>query len=260
MYNSDYSQAGFFDNNQSQGGTPQQQETRETSLRPLTVRQILNAEISPSGDFLLVDHKPIRQVRFIGVIRGISTSGATGKRYRIEDGTGTVEARTFNTPGDDEVDMQAAPEEDFAADTYVSVLARVTASNDRRTVTIHEMRRITDFNEVAYHLLNTIHSHVRNTGGLTGATADNNEESSLFVGNNNHSAGYGMGASGGNSVQSEILKYLSKFEHMDSGIHVQQIASDLGKDVNVVKQNLESLNSVGNVYVPEDDHYAITPQ
>ena len=275
------------DNSGSQGGSgagTQQQENRNSSIRPVTIRQIFSSTVTkPDEDTLMLDYKPLKHVRFIGVIRGISDHMATGRRYRIEDGTGIIEARTFNRindnagleneadehgdgkTGDNDQDMDQDnsrhknPENEVKLDMYVTVFARVTFLQDRHSVTIVAMQPITDFNEIAYHLLNTIHSHVTHTGqlirgGAAGATAGADSGAhgnSLFMSTDSASSHSGL--------QDKIVTYLRKFMAQDSGVHCQQIANELGVDFNSTKAALDHLNSDGFLYMPEDDHYAITP-
>lgn len=279
-----YSQTGFLpDANPSGGGGSSSQsgaarETRDSSIRPVTIRQMLNSTLpEPNSDVLMLDHKPLRHVRFVGVIRLIHDTSASGTRYRIEDGTGMVEARTFNKPSDDgdggggggggdgnddddgEHRAKAPNAVEFVPDMYVSVFARVTYLQNRHTVTIIDMQPVRDYNQVAYHLLNAIHSHVKNTGGLaraTGSGTGSTGDQDLFM----STTGGGVGAGGhNNKAQDAIMAYLRKFVALDSGVHCQQIANDTGIEFGTAKAALDHLSGEGYLYMPEEDHYAITP-
>lgn len=233
---------------------------------------MLNSTLpEPNSDVLMLDHRPLRHVRFVGVIRLIHDTSASGTRYRIEDGTGMVEARIFNKPSDDAGDDEHGDEGgaagggagagakvpnavEFVPDMYVSVFARVTYLQGRHTVTIVDMQPVRDYNQVAYHLLNAIHSHVKNTGGLARATGSGatGGDQDLFMSTGGAGAGH-------NKAQDAIMAYLRKFVALDSGVHCQQIANDTGIEFGTTKAALDHLSGEGYLYMPEEDHYAITP-
>lgn len=48
----------------------------------------------------------------------------------------------------------------YRPDTYVRVNGRINSFSNRVSVVGHSIRPITDFNEITYHLLDTIHTHL----------------------------------------------------------------------------------------------------
>lgn len=250
----------------------------------MTIRQLLSSEPA-ADDLVLLDHKPLRHVRFVGVVRGVTDSD-TGSRFRIEDGTGMVDARLYSSgagtsaenfvtdhDGEENSDQPIDKEEKGNAsliDRYVSVFARVSISNDRHNIAINDIRLIEDPNEVAYHMLNAIHHHVANVGGFVGQQGGNSaitayagantgsgSANSLFVGGTGAIAANARGAG---NLGDRILDYLRRFESLDSGVHIQSLVQGLGSDYSTIKEALEALNEDGFIYNPDDDHYAITPQ
>lgn len=81
-------------------GTPSQRAGNNT-LRPVTIRQILNAEQPhPDAEFVL-DNAELGQLTFVAVVRNISRN-ATNVAYSVEDGTGQIEVRQWlDSSGDD---------------------------------------------------------------------------------------------------------------------------------------------------------------
>lgn len=71
------------------------------TLRPVTIRQILNAEHPhPDAEFTL-DGAELGQLTFVAVVRNISKN-ATNVAYSVEDGTGQIEVRQWlESSGDD---------------------------------------------------------------------------------------------------------------------------------------------------------------
>lgn len=226
-------------------------------------------------------------MRFVGVVRGVTDSD-TGSRFRIEDGTGMVDARLYSsgvgaaaenlmTDGDDgEGNLDQKIDEGgknnaSLIDRYVSVFARVSISNDRHNIAINDIRLIEDPNEVAYHMLNAIHHHLASVGGFVGQQGGNSavaayagantggsgNANSLFVGGTGAIA---ANAGGAGNLGDRILDYLRRFESLDSGVHIQSLVQGLGTDYSTIKEALEVLNEEGFIYNPDDDHYAITPQ
>lgn len=267
---------------QAAGQQQQQPEARKSNVRPVTIRQLLAAEPG-ADDIVLLDHKPLRHVRFVGVVRGV-TSTQTGTQFRIEDGTGMLDARLYSSgvgttatdlasqgdaqDSDNHVGQQINEEarrNDALVDHYVSVFARVSITNDRHNIAINDIRPIEDFNEVAYHMLNTIHHHVASIGGFVGqqgsgaSAAAGSNTGSLFVGGSGAPIAASSGGASGN-LSERVLEYLRRYESVDCGMHIQSIVQGLGSDYSTTKEVLESLNEEGYIYNPDDDHYAITPQ
>lgn len=50
-------------------------------------------------------------------------------------------------------------------DQYVRIVGRINSFNDRINVMAFSIRPITDFNEITYHLLDTIYNHLNFSKG-----------------------------------------------------------------------------------------------
>lgn len=71
-----------------------QKRAGNNTLRPVTIRQILNAEQPhPDADFTL-DGAELGQLTFVAVVRNVSRN-ATNVAYSVEDGTGQIEVRQW---------------------------------------------------------------------------------------------------------------------------------------------------------------------
>ena len=81
--------------------------------------------------------------------------------------------------------------------SYVRVVGnmRNNPQTGNKTVNAFHMRRITDFNEITYHLLDSIHTHLFNTQGPKGSAPP--AGSSNFASPGKPSMGPGGGAAGG---------------------------------------------------------------
>ena len=77
------------------------------TLRPVTIRQLINAEQPhPDAEFI-VDGAELGQLTFVAVVRNISRN-ATNIAYSVEDGTGQIEVRQWLDSSSD--DTQKASE------------------------------------------------------------------------------------------------------------------------------------------------------
>lgn len=63
------------------------------SLKPITIKQIQDAEINSDGR-LVIDGHEMSQFSLVSCIRGIK-EGSTGTDYLMEDGTSSITARCW---------------------------------------------------------------------------------------------------------------------------------------------------------------------
>lgn len=74
----------------------------------------------------------------------------------------------------------------FRVDTYVRVSGKMNSFNNRITFMAHQIRPITDFNEISYHFLETIRSHLaftrpnKSSAFVSLTTLRNNRDTHIF--------------------------------------------------------------------------------
>lgn len=164
----------------------------DDTLRPVTIKQLVDCKEPYPGSELAVDGLPTTQVTLVGQVRSLATH-SINTTYRIDDGTGLIEVKKWVDNDKPETAVS------FAPDTYVRVFGRLLSYNGKRHVSAHYIRAITDFNEVNYHLLEATHVHLLMTkgtsaaggGGGAGGGTDADGDS-MFV-----DGGYGGGGGGG---------------------------------------------------------------
>lgn len=125
------------------------------SLRPVTLRQILNAS-QPHSDapFTFGDTEMLR-VTFVAWIRSIARN-ATNVSYTLDDGTGQLDVRQWiDNSGDHDPSAEELHENQF-----VRVLGEIKSFNSKRSVTAASVKAITDHNEYIYHQLEAIYAHL----------------------------------------------------------------------------------------------------
>jgi hypothetical protein len=109
--------------------------------------------------------------------------------YTIEDGTGKVDVRKWINRDEDAVFVQKRSA--LREGVYVRVIGELRAFQDQKSVTSNHIRPLDDFNEITYHILETIYVHVLHTHGrksdqtqkLPFGLGTNNYTPSLLVGN-----------------------------------------------------------------------------
>ncbi|OBZ81776.1 Replication factor A protein 2 [Choanephora cucurbitarum] len=225
-----------FDGSGNSGGYTRKPMGEQT-LRPLTVKQIKNAEV-PQENTFRIDSADVTQMTIVGVIRNIQEL-ATNYVYTIEDGTGAIDVRKW-------VDQNETPEDadarrELTVDTYVRVNGRLNHFSNRTTVVAHTVRPIIDFNETTYHFLDAIRTHLLFTKDSVKSDPMNIDQPSR-----------------GNDIQSRVNVAIKSFEDSPDGATVDQICFKL-KGLHTeaeVRETLEILIQEGQCYTTiDDDHY-----
>lgn len=225
----------------SAGDSSQRQ--KEKTLIPVTIKQLLGA--TSSGDLMLVDNQPIDKIIFIGIVRNIYKQ-ATNTQYTVEDGTGTIEVTQWKDSSqqqnDDQMDIDSA--DGIELGKYVSIMGSLRHFNNRRSVNANHLRRITDFNEVIYHLLRSLSVHLQATGkGAKQQRIGGETEDDLFV-----------DSGAGNALQNRVFNLLAAYRG-DTGVHINDIIRQLNASYNEVAAEVEEMVTAGRIYESDDQCY-----
>ncbi|KAI4870089.1 replication protein A, subunit RPA32 [Hypoxylon rubiginosum] len=240
---------GFFGG--SQGGSQAAKPVNDESLRPVTVKQIIDAEqaFGSDGPFR-IDGVDVTQVTFVGMVRQINPQ-TTNITYRLDDGTGIMEVKLWLDPDKQDSESRAA----FTEEQYVRVWGRLKSFGNKRHVGAHVIKPVADFNEVNYHLLEAAYVHLFFTkGGLA------------LGGEGGNAAGGGGGNEGGMFVDSndaflrnasaaakKVYQYLNQSEESNEGVNSHNIARDTGLSFQDVTAAAEELLGHGKIYTTLDD-------
>jgi replication factor A2 len=146
--------------------------------------------------------------------------------------------------------------------TYVRVYGRLKPFNNKRHVGAHVVRPITDFNEINMHLLEATYVHLYFTRGppesLQGAAGGGGNP--MFV----EAGGFGGAANGAASgggkplphmtaTARRVFNLLQSAPQNNEGLHVQNIAAQLGLPTNDVFKAGDELLGLGIIYTTVDD-------
>lgn len=140
------------------------------SLVAVTVKQMFNAASATADDSFQIDGVDVHNVTVVGKIVS-ATEQSTCLIYKIDDGTGKVEVRFWIDSDDSELLNRNKAE--WQVGTYVRVTGQLRTFQGQRNIVAFQIRPVTDFNEVTYHLLEVVYAHLHRTNGMkaTGAPA-----------------------------------------------------------------------------------------
>jgi replication factor A2 len=145
---------------------------------------------------------------------------------------------------------------------YLQVWGRIKGLNNKRTVSSQMLRPVIDYNQVTFHLLEATAIHLYFTrgppeGASVKAEAGNN---GMFVDDN---GGGNQGASGeqvGKKLPAKtsvaarrVYQLLQEAPQSNEGLHVSNIATQLGMQPNDVFKAGDELLSDGVIYTTIDD-------
>ncbi|TAQ83133.1 hypothetical protein B7494_g8544 [Chlorociboria aeruginascens] len=244
----------------SQGGSQDSPGGSKTygkeTLRPVTIKQLIDAtQPHPEADFK-IDGADITQTSFIGQIHTISPQ-ATNTTYKLDDGTGLIEVKQWIDGDADPANAKPLPTEG----QYLRVWGRLKSFNNKRHVGAHVIRPISDFNEISMHLLEATAVHLYFTrgppGGANGVKTENGGGGMFVDGYNgvdNTNAGAGKQLSAKITPNGrKVFALIQSAPQNNEGLHVQNIATQLGIPANDVFKAGDELLAEGLIYTTIDD-------
>ncbi|KAF9908495.1 replication factor A protein 2 [Linnemannia zychae] len=155
---------GYIQESFGSDGAPAKK-TYNHTLRPVTIKQVLEAtQTQADGDFK-IDGQDIGQITLIAAIRSINPS-ATQNIYLVEDGSGAIDAKKFPSDHDDADEINS-----IIVGSYVRIVGTVKNFNQKQYIQVFSIRPISDMNEVTYHNLEVLYVHVSTTRSKIGASS-----------------------------------------------------------------------------------------
>lgn len=230
-------------------------------MRPVTIHQILAADLPhPDADFR-IDGEPCAQITFVAQIRNISQQ-TTNFTYKLDDGTGTIEVKRWIDP-----DELSAMDEDgaggnvkgpakLANDMYVRVFGNLKSFNNKRHVGARPagIRPVRDFNEVQSHLLEATLVHLEVTRGPLAQQAT--------AGQANGQGGGAQGSAGGANAPPSHLSASAKrvwtclrdAPDPSMGMHMQDMSTMLNMRMEDVQEAAGELVTDSIIFTTVDDN------
>ncbi|KAJ3043024.1 replication factor A protein 2 [Rhizophlyctis rosea] len=256
----------------SQGDSPstvKRSGTGQQNLRPVTVKQLLDAkQLLPDAPFK-VDGQDITQVSIVGRIQNIQQL-ATNITYMIDDGTGVIEARKWLEENDNSDYEGQRRDQQFTEGTYVRICGHFRSFKDKRNIMAFSVRRIESVDEITYHNLECIFVHMHLTRGPlpqhSSNTAQSNTQFTNQQQNNPYAPQEGVttyAQDDGNMsrVHSEVLRVIRQHGNSTEGITVHAVADRCRgfADINGVRSAINDLCGEGLLYsTTDEDHFRAT--
>lgn len=239
-----------------------QPEGNNTTLRPVTIKQILDAiQPYPEAGYT-IDGQDVSSIVFVGQVRNISTQ-ATNVTYKLDDGTGEIEAKQWITPSDemdmtDDLGKEGKERNGVEVNGYAKVFGRLKALlGDRKAISTHCVRPLTDINELHFHFLEATAVHLFHTRGAPGSA----KGGSGGAGAGDTAMGGLDGAGGGGGpmlpgmspVARRVYNLLKTEPQTNEGLHSQLIAAKLGLPPQDVMRAGEELTNAGVIFSTVDE-------
>lgn len=255
----------------------------EQTLIPVSIKQVMGAETRDSK--FKIDSKDINQITVVGQILTVEQQ-PTYINYLLDDGSGKINVRLY-------ADSDAAAP--LPEGTYVRVLGNLGSLGSNMSIVGFQVLPVTDFNEITFHALEVIHTHLRNTnapsstppGGapssqqlsqgnslnsnnnmMNNNNMNNNMNMGMGMGNPNsivgpdgHSAGQGGAMDKGSKIQEEVMQVFSR-ETGDAGTHVDVVCKELSHIPRAeIMKAIDFLSDEGHLYSTIDEmHFGSTAQ
>lgn len=187
---------------------------------------------------------------FVGQIQAVSTQ-ATNITYKLDDGTGLIEVKQWI----DSDNPNNAASVQLVEQSYVRVWGRLKDFNSKRHVGAHVIRRIEDNNEIAMHLLEATYAHLYFTRGppesIQPNAAAGAQTGGMFVEQNGNNSMVDMRKMTPHARK--VFQLLQSAPQNNEGLHVQNIAGQLGMASNDVFKAGDELLGMGVIYTTVDD-------
>ncbi|KAF9088827.1 replication factor A protein 2 [Mortierella sp. GBA35] len=256
---------GFVQDSFGNEGAPAKRSYSNHTLRPVTIKQILEAsQTQADGDFKIDGHE-IGQITLIAAARVVNRQ-ATQHSYTVEDGTGSIECRRFPSEYEDAEELNA-----IIVGAYVRVTGTVKSFNNKHYVQVFSIRPVLNADEITYHNLEILYVHVSSTRPKTGAHGggfaghQNNNQNNY---NNNmqgvSSTDTHMGGGGDDldGTAQNIVDFIKENPRKDTGMGahrrdiIDQFARRLG-GAEAVNRLITTMTEDGHLYAGEDDDHLI---
>ncbi|KAF2030164.1 replication protein-like protein A 32 kDa subunit, partial [Setomelanomma holmii] len=239
---------GFIPGDGSQQSPGGRRDHTQDSLRPVTIKQLLDAQLEPgSNDTFKIDGAPIT---FVGQIRNISTQ-TTNTTYRLDDGTGSIEVKQW--VDSDAVDHTNPTKAKLIEGAYCRAWGKLKSFNDRRSVGAQIIRPVEDMNEVSYHLLEATSVHLYFMRGPPGGANTGAGAAAVDGAAQQQAGGGAYDLAGYSQVAKKVFHHLRESPQTNEGLHQMEIAAKLGIDTADVARAGDDLLAGGLIYTTVDD-------
>lgn len=233
--------------------TPGGSNRAEQALRPVTIKQLLDAEASNTDSSIVIQDVDVTNVSFCGVVRAINRN-PTNVLLSVEDGTGSIEVRKWTDSSDGESEGLEA-ETGIQIHDWVRVIGSPKIFNSKKHVAGLRLEKIEDFNEINYRLLDAVRVTLIHDHGSEGTGNKMNIDQPMS--NISHGKIAQPTNLNRNAKQNKIMQYLATLNPPDEGINIHQIARECGLNLSDVADETSKLIAEGELYTTVDDEHVM---
>ena len=180
--------------------------------------------------------------------------------YKLDDGTGEVEVKLWeeaNASDDmDTTTTTSASKQKIKLNGYARAWGKLRMFNNKLHVGAHLIRPLSDLNEVHYHLLEATAIHLYFTRGpppdqqASGGPKHAAGVAAIGAGTTTH----GKTLPHMSPLARKLYQALSDTPQSNEGLHVQNLAAQMGLPVSEVYKASEELLSNGLIFTTVDDN------
>ncbi|XP_050215573.1 replication protein A 32 kDa subunit A isoform X2 [Mercurialis annua] len=247
---------------------PSTVKTRDSQgLVPVTMKQI--SEASHSGDEksnYLIDGVDVTNVTVVGMVFN-KAQKVTETNFTVDDGTGRIGCKRWLNEIIDTNEMETIQD-----GMYVRVNGHLRSFQGVKQLAAFSVRPVTNFDEVTFHFIDCIHTHLLNSKSLGGGFSQSQvAESSMNTPVRSGSIGHQSSSSvqlakqysvdGLKDCDQLVLDCLQQSSSMgqEKGMHMDELSQQLKLPAEKIKETIRSLEDEGLIYSTIDEfHYKAT--
>eukprot|EP01114_Cavostelium_apophysatum_P014208 TRINITY_DN3629_c0_g1_i1.p1 TRINITY_DN3629_c0_g1~~TRINITY_DN3629_c0_g1_i1.p1 ORF type:complete len:285 (-),score=42.10 TRINITY_DN3629_c0_g1_i1:42-836(-) len=260
MYNNNYDQpmgGGFIasspgDGNPSSPGKSPAKGGRSgnfyQSIRPVTIKYLQNKAMQAEQESFTLDGADLHQVTIVGLVLQVSHN-SINTSVQMSDGTGTIDVRSWSDSEQAEGDQKNAW---LREGVYVRAIGQFRSFNQKKSI-VGRFVPITDHNEVTFHFLEAIQTHLFFTRGAPQQNVGVQQNAGGFSNYNAPVTGPNTAFLG--ELENMVLQVLRNSVNQTEGSSVTYIAQQLSRPVNDVRRAIDFLSNEGHVYSTINEDY-----
>ena len=246
------SNQGGYEAGDQLGSSGQQRQTVRTDdgILPVTIKQLQTSTFDEDQNEIKIDNIGRKQVSLVGMVKS-HTDDNLDIEYVINDTTGDFKVKAFVNDGDEKV---------IADDAWVYVCGRISGSS-RDCVTAFVIREISDFNQIAFHMLSACFVHLQATRGAAPGSSFTSHIAQQATSTTQAAVQQVTRMSEeerAEKIKDAVVKFLQS-TNSENGTSEQQIIEALSNQYSTedIHNAIQSASFNGEIYATnEDGHYA----
>ena len=231
----------------------------------MALRAFQEAQSSGGDDTFMASNEAIDHVTLVGKVCEVETTASLMK-FTLDDGSGRLKVKHYSQ------DDGPSDVVDIRENVYMRAFGTLKTSAGEAYLNAHLVRPVTDFNEVTYHSLQIVqtHMHILHKQGYT-FDAQGNAVLAQSAPAPAAAGGFGGyqapavppagGTQGAAGVSQDpcvaaVLAAIQQAENGGTGLSIDAITSRVGKyPAQKVKQALDHLSGEGHIYSTIDENH-----